>query len=128
MAHRLGSEFPYVEADEAEGRRYVLEVMKRLETKIGQRKNSVLNELLDRLNRIKERVIYVRFGDDPSSETEYLAAAVIPGEPLVFEYESIAHERAAWPLLRRCATVLGYEIAKVTAGDFIASLSLHPQQ
>lgn len=127
VVHRLVSEFPYVEADETEGHRHVLEVMKRLEAKIRQRKNSVLNELLERLNRIKERVIYVRFGDDPSSATEYLAAAVIPEEPLVFEYESIAHERAVWPLLRRCARVLGYEIVKVTAEDFIASLSLHPQ-
>ncbi len=128
VVQRLVSEFPYVEADEDEGRRHVLEVMKRVEAKIGQRKNGILNQFLERLERIKERAIYARFGNDPSTETEHLCAAVIPDEPLVFEYESTAHERAVWPLLRRCARVLGYEIVKVTAEDFIASLSLHPQQ
>ena len=32
--------------------------------------------------------------------------------PLVIEYASDAHERAAQPLLERCATTLGYEIRK----------------
>lgn len=127
VVKRLESEFAYVEADEAAGHRHILEMMSQLEASKGNRRTFVCDERRERLNTVKDRAVYVHFGDDPSSETEYLCTVVIPGEPLVFQYESAAHESAAWLLLKRCAKVLGYDIDKVTAGVPLGCLSMHPQ-
>ena len=127
VVKRLESEFAYVEADEAAGHRHVLDMMSQLETSKGNRRTLVYDERRERLNTVKDRAVYVHFGDDPSSETVYLCTVVIPGEPLVFQYESAAHESAAWLLLKRCAKVLGYDIDKVSAEAPLAAWSLHPQ-
>ena len=127
VVKRLESEFAYVEADAAAGHRHVLEMMSQLEARKGDRRTFVCDERLERLNTVKDRAVYVHFGDDPSSETEYLCTVVIPGEPLVFQYESATHERAAWLLLKRCAKVLGYDIDDVKADVRLGSLSLQPQ-
>jgi hypothetical protein len=127
VVKRLSCEFAYVEADEAEGYRHVLEMLAWLEAKIGGRTNSIHNERVQHLSAVKERAIHVLFGDDLSSENAYLCSVIIPGEPLVFEHASSAHERAVRPLLKRCARVLGYDIVKVASEDFISSLSLRPQ-
>jgi hypothetical protein len=127
VVKRLSCEFAYVEADEAEGYRHVLEMLEWLEAKIGGRSNSIHNERVRHLGAVKDRAIHVLFGDDLTSENAYLCSVIVPGEPLVFEHASSMHERAIRPLLKRCAKVLGYEIVKVAAEDFISSLSLRPQ-
>lgn len=111
VVKRLQTEFAYVEADEAVGRRHVTAMIKELESEIGGRANSIHRRRLEYLSQVKDRAVYVHFGDDPGSETEYLCTVVIPGEPLVFEYESIAHQRAVRSLLARCAQILEYDIA-----------------
>jgi hypothetical protein len=125
VVNRLGSEFAYVEADEAAGHRHVLEIMSQLDASKGNRRTLVYDERRERLDSVKDRAVYVHFGDDPSSETEYLCTVVIPGEPLVFQYESAAHESGAWLLLKRCAKVLGYDIDKVSADVSLGCLSMH---
>ena len=118
---RLASAFAYIEADEALGRRHVLEMMKQLVPSRHGRRHPTHDERVAHLDKVKDRAVYVHFGDAPSSETDYLCAVVIPEEPLVFEYESAAHERAARPLLRRCAKILGYDIVEAPAEDVAIS-------
>lgn len=127
VVKRLSCEFAYVEADEAEGYRHVLEMLEWLEAKIGGRTNSIHNERVRHLQTVRDRAIHVVFGDDLTSDHAYLCSVIIPGEPLVFEHASSAHERSVRPLLKRCAEVLGYEIVKVATEDFISSLSLRLQ-
>lgn len=110
VVSRLESEFSYVETDGEEGRRYVLETIDRLRADTSSR--YVDHQMVQSLARVKNRAIFVCFGDDASSDLALLSTYVVPGMPLVFEYASAAHERAARPLLARCASVLGYEIIK----------------
>lgn len=110
---RLESEFAYVESSEEDGRRHVRGIVRQLQAikQIGD--IPVDSEHLERLKRAQTGAIYVYFGDDPSSETAYLSTAIIPGEPLFFDYSSRAHEQAAQTLLPRCADVLGYDLVEM---------------
>jgi hypothetical protein len=110
VVSRLESEFSYVETDGEEGRRYVLETIDRLKSDTSSR--YVDHQTVQNLARVKNRAIFVCFGDDATSDLALLSTYVIPGMPLVFEYASAAHERAVRHLLARCASVLGYEIIK----------------
>jgi len=74
----------------------------------------------EHLEKVKERAIFVYFGDDPASETACLSTVLIPGEPLVFDFESAEHELQARHLLRRCARVIGCDIALERRDDPIA--------
>jgi hypothetical protein len=116
---RLKSEFAYVDADSAEGLRQVLSLVDRLEARVRNRVHSIYRERLEHLRSVSERSVCVHFGDDPGSSTEYLCTTVIPGEPLVFSYESVAHEQAAHALLHRCARVLGYHIGSALGGELL---------
>ena len=110
---RLESEFAYVESSEEDGRRHVRGIVRQLEAikQIGDL--PVDSEYLERLKRAQSAAIYVYFGDDPSSEIASLSTAVIPGEPLFFDYSSRAHEEAAQTLLLRCAEVLDYDVVEM---------------
>lgn len=109
---RLEAEFPYVEVDEEDGRRHVYGIIRQLE-RIGEMGLVPIDEAyVQRLKKAQRGAIYVYFGDDPGSETACLSTAVIPGEALYFVYPSRRHQEAAWPLLLRCAAVLGYEIVQ----------------
>ena len=110
---RLESEFAYVESSEEDGRRHVRGIVLQLQAikQIGD--VPVDSEYLERLERAQDGAIYVYFGDDPSSETAYLSTAVIPGEPLFFDYSSRAHEAEAQMLLLRCAEVLDYDVIEM---------------
>jgi hypothetical protein len=110
VVKRLESEFAYVETSEEDARRHVLEIIEQLIALKQGGKDPVGDEDLIRLERIQESAIGVCFGDDLTSDLALLNTYVIPGEPLLFEYSSPAHEEAARPVLRRCADVLGYEI------------------
>ena len=110
LVTRLKSEFAYVETDGEEGRRHVLESIERLK---GERSfRQVDRDKIQWLDRVKNRALFVCFGDNASSESLLLTTYVIPGEPLAFDYASVTHERAVQPLLARCAAVLGYQILK----------------
>jgi hypothetical protein len=119
---RIASEFGYIEADEAAGYTRVEEIIRQIEVRRRRNKDTLLAERVEQLEKVKDRAVHVCFGDDPGSNTGYLCAVVIPGEPLIFEYESALHEQAVQPLLGRCAKVLGYGIANGVAGDIVANL------
>jgi hypothetical protein len=119
VVRRLESEFAFVDADSAEGSRQVLAIVGRLEARVRHRVHSIYRERLEHLRSVSERSVCVHFGDDPGSSTEYLCTTVIPGEPLVFNYESVAHEQAVQSLLHRCARVLGYHIGSALAGELL---------
>jgi hypothetical protein len=110
VVNRLKSEFSYVEADGEEGRRHVVETIERLKADNSSR--YVDHQLVQKLTRIKNRAIFVCFGDDASSDLALLSTYVIPGMPLAFEYASLTHEQAVRHLLTRCAVALGYELVK----------------
>lgn len=110
VVNRLKSEFSYIEADGEEGRRYVLETIDRLKADTSLR--YVDQQMVQKLARVKNRAIFVCFADDAASDLAFLTTYVIPEMPLVFDYASAAHERAARHLLTRCAVVLGYEVVK----------------
>jgi hypothetical protein len=101
-----------VEASEEEGQHHVAGVIRQM-LKL-QRAGHIPVDLdyLERLKRAQRASIFVYFGDDPGSEIACLSTAVIPGEALFFDYNSRAHERAAQPLLLRCAAALDYEIVE----------------
>jgi hypothetical protein len=110
VINRLKSEFSYVEADGEEGRRHVLEIIERLKAD-GSRRH-VDHQVVERLAGVKNRALFVCFGDDAGSDLATLGTYVIPGMPLAFEYASVTHENAVRHLLTRCAAALGYEILK----------------
>jgi hypothetical protein len=110
VVNRLKTEFSYVETDGDGGRRYILETIARLKSDSSFR--LVGQQVVEKLERLKDRTIFVCFGDDAGSDLAQLSTYVIPGMPLVFEYASVAHEQAVLPLLQRCAAALGYELVK----------------
>lgn len=110
VVSRLESEFAYVEVDEEEGRRHVSGIVRQLQNIDEMGLMPVDYQYVERLKKAQRGAVYVYFGDDPGSETACLSTAVVPGEALYFDYVSSAHAEAAWPLLLRCAAVLGYDI------------------
>ena len=77
---RLKVEFSYVEADGEEGRRYVLRMIERL--KAERARLQVDRDLAERLERVKNRALFVCFGDDAGSDSALLSTYIIPGMPL----------------------------------------------
>ena len=112
VVSRLEDEFPYVEVDVQDGRRHVRGIIRQLERIRDMGLVPLDHGYLERLKKAERGAIYVYFGDDPGSESACLSTAVIPGEALYFVYSSRRHAEAAWPLLLRCAAVLGYEIVE----------------
>jgi hypothetical protein len=51
--------------------------------------------------------------DAPGRDLAYLSVLIEPDEKLFFDYESVGHEEAAKPLLKRVVEALGYEIELV---------------
>jgi hypothetical protein len=110
VVNRLKDEFAYVETDGEEGRRYVLATIERLTAERSLRQAD--RDLVQWLERVKNRALFVCFGDNAGSDLALLSTYVIPATPLPFDYASVTHERAVQPLLARCAAALGYEIRK----------------
>lgn len=110
VVNRLKSEFSYIETDGDGGRRYIQSTIARL--KADESLRFIGQQIADKLEPLKDRAIFVCFGDDAGSDLAQLSTYVIPGMPLVFEYASDEHENAVRQLLKRCASVLGYEIVK----------------
>ena len=111
VVNRLKSVFSYVEVDGEEGRRHVLQTIARLR---GDRsKREVDHQLAGQLAGVKNRALYVCFGDGVGADSVTLGTYVVPGMPLAIEYASAKHiENAAQELLSRCAAALDYEIRK----------------
>lgn len=110
---RLQCAFAYVEGDEDAGRRHVGYIIRQLDAMARKGFADIGSEYLQRLKKAQSESIYVYFGDNPGSELNCLHTALIPNEPLYFDYASATHENAARPLLMRCAEVLGYEPVEV---------------
>lgn len=110
---RLKCAFAYVEADEEEGHRHVGGIIRQLQQMARNDSIPADDEYLQRLTKVQRNSLYVYFGDDPGSELACLDTAVIPAEPLYFDYHSAAHESRTRHLLLRCAQVLGYEVVEV---------------
>jgi hypothetical protein len=109
---RLEAEFAYVEVDQEDGRRHVRGIIRQLRRIAEMNLVTVDSGYVERLKKAERGAMYVYFGDDPGSEAACLSTAIIPGEALYFVYASQRHAEAAWPLLLRCAAVLGYEIVE----------------
>jgi hypothetical protein len=119
---RIASEFAYIDADEKAGCDAVADIIRKSEVRNRRGRDPLLAERIEQLERVKDRAVHVCFGDDPGCDKSYLCAVVIPGEPLVFEYDSLEHEQAVQPLLERCARILGYGVGQGIAGDLTANL------
>ena len=112
VVNRINAVFAYVEASEDEGREHVRDVIAQLQSMMREGTIPHDRQYLAHLKRVQDQAIYVYFGDNPGIEIECLSTAVIPGEPILFDYSSPEHEQAARPILERCAIVLGYEITE----------------
>ena len=88
-----------------------------IDAQLGGRKVAGQSERVKYLAEAQSRAVYVRCGDNPGSETDYLSTVVIPGEPIIFEYDSKAHAQASRALLQRLAKVLGYKIVEWRIDD-----------
>jgi hypothetical protein len=69
-------------------------------------------ERVRQLNAVIDEAIQVRCGDDPSSDTEHLCVLIVPQEPLVVDYDSLAHQMAAHSLVLRLAKALNYIVVQ----------------
>ena len=113
---RLNKEFRYFEADEELGRRHMEQLLACYESSMKHTFSVQRQRFLHRLAKGACNAVYVQFGDNPGSNTEYLETVLIPTEPIVFGYQSTEHQITAAPLLERCASVLGYEIVELRIG------------
>ena len=109
---RISGEFDYVETDEAAGRRHVEAIIQTLKERAGTLGNEDHHERARHLASALPEVVHVRCGDNPTSESEFLSAVLVPGEPILLAFESLAHELASRPLLQRFAKALGYRIVQ----------------
>ena len=114
---RVEHEFAYMESDAELGRRHVAKMIGEIDAQLGGRKVAGQNERVRYLAEAQNRAVYVRCGDNPGSETDYLSTVVVPGEPIIFEYDSKAHEQASRALLHRFAKALGYKIVEWKTDD-----------
>jgi hypothetical protein len=109
---RISGEFDYIETDKSAGRRHVEEMIREIEERAGNSENEDHDVRKRHLKEALPEAIHVRCGDNPTSESEFLSATLVPGEPILFVYESLAQEIAARPLLQRFAKALGYKIVQ----------------
>jgi len=107
---RIEAEFAFIEASNDAGRKHVRTLITQMRNLMRADKIPMDAEHLERLHKAAPAAIYVCFGDDPGSEFAYLESTVIPDEPLYFAYASPKHEKAALPLLQRCARILNYNV------------------
>jgi len=113
---RLYKEFLYFETDEELGRRHVEQLVACFESSLKHGFSMQRQRHLHQLTTGATSAIYLHFGDNPGSNTEYLETVLIPQEPLVFGYQSVEHRLTAAPLLERCTSVLGYELVELRVG------------
>jgi len=113
---RVQQSFAYMEADEEVGRLHVEQLKEDIRANI----HNVIEKTrrLENLQEVQNHAVYVRWGDSPASEMEYLSAVLIPGEAIRVNYESTRHKESSRPLLERFASILDYQIVgEGTAGE-----------
>ena len=109
---RIGQEFDCVETDESSGRHHVEQMIGAILDRVDTIEYDDRRERVRHLAAVKTEAVHIRCGDNPTSEIEYLSTVIVPGEPIRFAYESLAHEIASRPLLQRMAKALGYRIVQ----------------
>jgi hypothetical protein len=109
---RIKSEFDYVETDGAAGQRHVEAMIHAVRDHAATSENEDYRERIRYLTTALPEAVHVRCGDNPTSESEFLSAVLVPGEPIPLVYESLAHEMGSRPLLQRLAKALGYNIVE----------------
>lgn len=109
---RISGEFDYIETDEAAGQHHVEAMIKEIGERAGTLENEDRGERIRHLATVLPEAVHIRCGDNPTSESEFLSAMLVPGEPILFSYESLAQEIASRPLLQRLAKALGYKIVQ----------------
>ena len=107
---RMASAFRSVRTDPHRGAAHVRQMVRQLRRMSHLTPPPATEEEIARLAELERESLFVTIADDPDSNVAYLTTCVIPGEPLFFGYSSSEHERAASPILVRCAEALGYEI------------------
>jgi hypothetical protein len=112
VIRRLRKEFRYVKTSKKKGLEEIQGQIDFLARFKGKRARDKKNRI-DELESYKTEAYWVVFGDDPESKQSYLCTVVTPEDRLFFGYSSASHERAAKPLLERCAKALSYEIEEV---------------
>jgi hypothetical protein len=118
---RIAAEFAYIDADEKAGCERVEDIVRQMASRNRRLKDARLDERIEHLEKVKDRAVHICFGDNPGCDKSYLCAVVIPGEPLIFDYESAEHEESVQPLIERCAKVLGYGVGRAIPGDLTAN-------
>jgi len=113
---RLQKGFCYFEADEELGRQHAEELVACFESSLKHSFSVQRQRYLHRLAKSASQAVYLQFGDNPGSNTEYLETVLIPFEPVVLGYQSPEHQITASPLVERCATLLGYDIVELRIG------------
>jgi len=114
---RISQEFDYLETDEALGRHHVEQMIEAISNQIETSEYNDNRERVRHLVAVQSEAIHVRCGDNPTSESEHLSAVIVPGEPILFRYESLAQEIASRPLLQRFARAIGYKIVQWEASS-----------
>jgi len=106
---RIQQSFAYMVADEEVGRLHV----EQLKQDIYVNTHNVIERTkrLEKLEEIQNQAVYVRWGDNPGSELEYLSTVLIPGELIRINYESVEHRECSRSLLQKFSGILDYRIA-----------------
>ena len=104
---RIIDEFSMVIIDRVEGR-------KQMDQAIAQflRMDAPV-EVVEEYRAKRDRTPMLQITDDPQSETFYLRFMLIPDRRILVGYHSGRHEKDSEPLLKRLATVLGYQVTVV---------------
>jgi hypothetical protein len=117
---RIAREFDYLETDQALGQHHVEQMIQAITDRVETSEYDDHRERVRHLATVQTEAVHVRCGDNPTSESEHLSAIIVPGEPIRFRYESLAHEIASRPLLQRLARALGYKIVQWEASSQLA--------
>lgn len=116
---RLQDAFRFLESDVDIGIRYTESLIRHLERLQKAEYLARRHEQIEHLSQRIPQALYLRYGDDPSSTTEFLETLLLPATPMVFRYSCQAHADAAYPLLKRSADLLGYSISELRGVDLV---------
>jgi hypothetical protein len=115
VIRRLKNEFRFVQADKDKGKADLQERIWYLQELKSEGKNPFGMSIDKQIALHEERLdsaVNITFSDDAQFEKGVLNTTLVPDEPIFFGYTSRSHEEACWPLVQRCAKVLGYEIVE----------------
>ncbi len=104
---RIIDEFSMVIIDRVDGRKQMdqaIAQLLRMEAPV---------DVVEEYREKRDRTSMVQITDDPQSETCYLRFMLIPDRRILVGYHSGRHVKESEPLLKRLATVLGYQVTVV---------------